>query len=59
MEATLNIQVGRLRSRPDGLWELIGPDGDVVAGPDGAGLTKWEAEALLDVIEQRLEAATA
>jgi hypothetical protein len=56
MEApTLNIQVGRLRSRADGLWEILGPDGELLAGPNEEGLTKEQATLILDEIDLRVE----
>lgn len=52
MTQTLTIHVGRVRTTPDGLFELRLPDGVIVRGPGGEGMTNEEAEQALDNLEQ-------
>lgn len=51
MTITLNVQVGRLRTHPDGGWMIVLDAGEIVCGPNDSGLTFAEAEAVLDELE--------
>lgn len=51
MTITLNVQVGRLRTHPDGGWMIVLDAGEIVCGPNDTGLTFAEAEEFLDELE--------
>ena len=51
MEAQLTIQVGQLRSHPDGGWRVQVDPGVWIERDDGSGLTMPEAEEVLDRLE--------